>query len=206
MDIHKGNRHTITTDGVIATKTDGQTSRSMKYYPERDISAIAGEIDEITAWSIFRDIAMQAESAATPISPDHVLIDGERFLLAEWSASHDERFTAPEGYSPAWALAATVFYTFLGVHVFQALGGKGQSCTAPIPTLRKDLPDLSQLIVRCLDFNPKNRPELSEITSISDKNIIRCKSHRNDFPPKKNNEFNIFTVDKIDYYWPEEMC
>ena len=205
-DIHIGKTYKITTDGVTAEKTDGKSVRTMKYYPERDIAAIAGEIDELTAWQILRDVADQIGTTDTPIAPEHIFIDGDRFVLSEWSGSEDPRFVAPEGYSPVWALGASVFYVYLGCHVFHGLGGKGQTKTAPIPTLRRGLPDLSRIIIRCLDFNPANRPKPGEVSKIAADNIRRCKSSHSDFPPLKKNTNNPITADEIDAYWPEEMC
>lgn len=206
VEIYKGKKYIITTDGLTAEKSDGSVTRSMKYYPERDITALAGEIDELTAWQIFHDVARQIKDSKTPISPEHIFIDGGGFVLSEWSESFDERFIAPEGYSQVWALAATVFYTYLGCHVFQGLGGKGQTKTAPIPTLRRELPELSELIIRCLDFNPGKRPDMTEIAGIAEENINRCKSQLSDFPPLKKISENTITADEIDAYWPEEMC
>lgn len=206
IEIHKGKKYTISTDGLTAEKTDGCDVRTMKYYPERDIAALAGMIDELTAWKIFRDVAQQANDSKAPICPEHIFIDGDDFTLSGWSESQDIRFTAPEGYSPMWGLASTVFYTYLGSHVFQGLGGKGQTKTAPIPTLRRELPELSNLIIRCLDFNPDKRPDMTEIIGIADENLKRCKSQLSDFPPMKKISENIITADEIDTYWPEEMC
>lgn len=203
---YKGDRFCISTDGVTAEKTDGKTSRQMKYYSERDIVAIAGEIDELTAWKILRDVALQASKSSTPISPSHVFIDGTGFVLSEWSESLDQRFVAPEGYSEAWALAATVFYVFLGCHVFQGLGGRGQTPASPIPVLRKNLGELSSLIVSCLDFKPAKRPTLAEIADIAEKNIERCNGIKNELPRKDIYNHNKVTADEIDSFWPEEMC
>lgn len=205
-EIHRGDKFTITTDGITAEKSDGGNVLRMKYYHERDIAALAGEIDELTAWQIMAAVAKQAKDSATPISPEHIFIDGDGFILSEWSGSRDERFIAPEGYSSVWALAATVFHTYLGCHVFQGLGGKGQTKTAPIPTLRRELPELSNLIIRCLDFNPAKRPGISEIVKIAETNIKRCKASMSDFPPLKEVSENTITADEIDTYWPEEMC
>lgn len=206
MEIHKGKKYTIITDGIMAHKSDGNRQRDMKYYPERDITALAGEIDELTAWQIMSDVARQAAVLKTPISPDHIFIDGEKFILSEWSESEDRRFIAPEGYSPVWALAATVFYVFLGCYVFQGLGGKGQTKTTPIPTLRRELTELSGILIRSLDYNPAKRPVMSEIAIIAEENINRCKSRYDAFPPLKKDSEKIITTDEIDTYWPEKMC
>lgn len=205
MLIHKGSKYEITSSGDTASKSDGTTVRTMKFYPERDLSNISGEIDELTAWRILHDIALQAQSVKTPISPEHILIDGEGFHLSEWSESMDTRFTAPEGFSSVWALGASVCFAYLGCHVFQGLGGSGQSPTAPVPTLRKELPELSALIARCLDFNPMSRPTLKEIVAVSKDNTVRCKSNQSEFPPLKPIVNNIISTDEIDRLWPDEM-
>lgn len=204
LTIHKGNKYTIISDGINARKTDGTDTRTMKYYPERDIAALAGEIDELTAWRIFYDVAKNAE-LASPISPDHIFIDGDGFVLSGWSGGKDKRFLAPEGYCPVWALGATVFFVYLGCHVFQGLGGAGQTATAPVPTLRRELPELSALIVKCLAFNPVARPKMSEIERIARENMKRCETIRIDLPPIKKIPGNNIAPDEIDVYWPEEM-
>lgn len=206
MEIHKCGKYTITTDGITAVKSDGEHVAKMKYYPERDIAAIAGEIDEFTAWQIIYDIASMSSESNTPISPEHIFIDSEHFVLSPWSSSTDEKFTAPEGYSPVWALAATVFYVYLGCHVFQGLGGKGQTATVPIPTLRKEMPELSGLVINCMNFNPSERPSMNEIALIAAVNLKRCSSSRAKFPPVKKNCEEVLPIQEIDVYWPEEMC
>lgn len=206
MIIHKGKKYTITAEGNVAFKSDGKSSKKMKNFPERDINPIAGEIDEITAWIILRDIATQlSEFSTTPVIPEHIFIDGNSFKLSEWSGSTDKRFIAPEGYDPVWALGATVFYTFLGCYVFQGLGGEGQTLMTPIPTLRRDLPELSRLIVTCLNFSPQQRPSLQEIIGTASINIERCKSIQSEFPPLKMADTHAEQIYDIDSYWPEEM-
>lgn len=205
MLIHKGEKYEISSSGDTASKSDGTIVRTMKFYPERDLYNISGEIDELTAWQILLDIAVQAQSVKTPISPDHILIDSNGFHLSEWSESKDSRFVAPEGYSSVWALGASVFFAFLGCHVFQGLGGKGQTATAPVPTLRRELPGLSALISRCLAFKPENRPALKEIESISNENIVRCKATQSKFPPLKSAINQTVKFDEIDLLWPEEI-
>lgn len=206
MLIHKGNKYSIESDGDIAIKSDGDRVRNMKFYPERDTYYIAGEIDELTAWQLLHDIASQAQTIDTPISPDHILIDGSNFHLSEWSESNDIRFTAPEGYSSVWALGASIFYVFLGCHVFQGQGGKGQTATSPVPTLRRELPELSSLIASCLDFNVLKRPSLKEIIDIAEKNMSRCKSKQTEFPPLKTSDNSTVLSDEIERLWPESIC
>lgn len=205
MIIHKGKTYTIESDGMRAVKTDGISTRSMKFYPERDASTIAGNIDELSAWRILHDISSAAISLDTPIHPEHILINDDGFILSEWSQSHDMRFVAPEGYSKVWALGASVFYLYLGCHVFQGLGGKGQTDSAPVPFLRRNMPELSGLLLKCLDFNPSRRPGLSEIKEIAIDNIKRCKSCESVKPPFKPSVVSGVSKDELDTLWPDKM-
>lgn len=205
MQIHKGTKYSIYFNGKEAEKHGGNTTLAMRYFTERDVSAIAGEIDEQTAWQIMYDIAKQADSCNTPIAPEHIFIDGNSFHLSEWSESTDYRLTAPEGYSVQWALAASVFYIYLGCHVFQGLGGAGQTPTSPIPTLRRELPELSKLISRCLEFDKNKRPKMNEIIHIAGENLERCKKLRKEFPPLKSAKCAIVNAENMDKYWPDEM-
>ena len=205
MLIHKGEKYEITSSGETASKSDGTTVRTMKFYPERDLYSISGEIDQLTAWRIFHDISREAMKVKAPISPDHILIDGDGFKISEWSESTDPRFIAPERYSPVWALGASVFFAFLGCHVFQGLGGKGETATSPIPTLRRELPELSGLIARCLAYNPESRPSLQEIAEISKENMARCKSILSQYPPQKAIITDTIKQDEIELLWPDEI-
>lgn len=210
MLIHKGDRYTIALEGDTVRKSDGKGEITMPYYPERDATGIAGEIDELTAWEILRDVAGQAEGADTPVSPEHILIDGPRFILNPHSRSQDRRYMAPAGYDPVWALGASIFYIFLGCDVFQGRGGKGETATTPVPVLRRELPELSRLVADCLAFDPGKRPSLKTIAETAEKNILRCRENLSEFPPVRLNEgedpkIMKISDDDLERWWPEEM-
>ncbi len=205
MKIHSGKKYTVAVrcdrGNMLAVKTaDDGSERTMTYYPERDTSAIAGELDEAGAWRLLADI----EPGDTPVSPSHIFIDGDGFVLSPWSASHDPRFTAPEGYEPVWALGATVFYLVLGTHVFGSRGGKGQSATSPVPVMRASCADLSKLVARCLSFNPSERPTLSEIKEIATDNLRRIAALPPVARPLKSAPVSL-TPDSLSELWPEEI-
>ena len=84
-------------------------------YPEGPASALAGEIDEKTAWQILHDIARSADTSRIAICPDTIFIDNSGFALAENNRGDNTRYKAPEGYSASWALAASVFFIFMGI-------------------------------------------------------------------------------------------
>lgn len=191
---------------VIRVDAAGNATGSMAWYPERDADALAGDIDELTAWTLICDIAAEMRDSGTPVSPRHILIDGAGFRLSELATSHDARFTAPEGYSAVWALGATVFYLFMGCHVFQGLGGKVQTAATPVPVLRRELPELSETVARCLDFSPSRRPDTEELTRIARANIERCKKTAREFPPLREAPAKVYGHDETERLWPEEMA
>lgn len=173
MIIHKGEKYTIELEGSKAVKRCGDYRREMTYFPERDAGSIAGEIDEKDAWQLLLDMANGVATCKTPVSPSHLLITPSGFLLSEWSESHDPAYTAPEGYSPVWAIGATLFFLFMGCKVFHGMGGAGQTVTTPVPTMRRELPELSGFIAGCLAFEPEKRPTLAQIKHIAEENLVR---------------------------------
>lgn len=218
MLLYQSDRTVITTAetdrGTVAEKRQGTAPPArMPYYPERDIAPLAGCIDEATAWQLLADVAQgfvpegreAAQGVETPILPQHVLIDGPHFRLASWSRSRDARFEAPEGYEPRWALAATVFYTFLGCPVFQGGGGRAQRASTPIPTLRSGLPALSSLLAACLSYRPQGRPTMAEILRCAEVNLERCRSAGRQPLPLKAGTQPHPTDDELEKLWPEEM-
>ncbi len=202
MIIHNGAKYQIETATVngreIAVKSGDGKRIEMPYYPERDTSAIAGELDAYGAYSLLSSIPLVSD---TIISPDHIFIDGDRFVLAPHSHTIDERFIAPEGYEPVWALGATVFYLILGCAVFQGRGGKAQHADTPIPFLRADSPLLSNFVARCLSYYPADRPKKAEIASmIEDLKAEADKKHG-----RRARNLPKETAVPISNLWPEEM-
>ena len=204
--LHYGDKYTITTeeiDGQLrAVKTDGERKLTMPYYPERDSSALAGSIDEVTVWSILRDIAKSLPSE-TPVSPEHILIDGDNSVLSEWSRSHDVRFNAHEGYSDIWALGASVFSLLIACDVFNGRGGAMQTATTPIPRISSADSDLSDTVAACLAYNPADRPTADEIVKLAESALQRYGQLKNE--PKLKSFVSHASVDELDLLWPEEM-
>lgn len=203
--IYKGEKYEITTDGIRAYKTGGTTKREMPFFPERDIEALAGDIDEETAWRIVLAVANGWEEKPTPINPAHILIADEGFMVSEWSESTDNRFEAPEGYCAVWALGATTFYMTMGCHVFHGLGGKAQTPSTPVPLLRKDYPELNALVGACLQYEKAKRPEMGSIAGIALKNIERLGKMSQERRKKKNIENGQEGRTELENLWPDEM-
>ncbi|MDE6277052.1 MAG: hypothetical protein K2M06_02990 [Muribaculaceae bacterium] len=212
--IHRGPLYTISVergaDGLleaVKTSVSGEKRRE-EYFPERDTSALAGETSELTAWQILRDVAAElAAGVRVPVEPAHIMIKGEgRFCLNPWSKSKDSAYTAPEGYEPVWALGASVFFLFLGCGVFQGCGGRYQGAGTPVPVMRRNAPELSALVRRCLSFKPSERPEVKEINEIACRAIERLeRPETNVRPLKKSSTITRATPDTLDALWPEKM-
>lgn len=107
-------------------------------YPEGPASALAGEIDEKTAWQILHDIARSADTSRIAICPDTIFIDNSGFALAENNRGDNTRYKAPEGYSASWALAASVFFIFMGIDIFHGRGGSVRMPILRFPLCDKD--------------------------------------------------------------------
>ncbi len=213
MLIHKGKNYIIEaehgSDGTYRaykTAKDGSRREGI-FYPERDCTALAGDTDEYTAWMIIRDVATQlASGSRVPVDPSHIMIAGAgSFKLCEWCSSHDRRFMAPEGYEPVWALGATVFYLVLGCPVFQGGGGGYQQASTPVPMMRRNTPELSALVGKCLCFKPSGRPSVLELKEAAVATIKRIDSTESVRPFKQAHTSPQFVPDMLEKLWPEEM-
>lgn len=212
--IHENERYTIRLgrrpDGALeAVKTDSRGNSSHEdYYPERDVSALAGEATEMMAWQILRDVASEVEAGTNvPVEPSHIMIRGEaRFCLNPWSRSINPAFTAPEGYEAVWALGATVFFLVLGCGVFQGGGGSYQRATTPVPVMRRNAPELSALVGRCLSFKPSARPKVKEIKEMALRAIERLEAAGPGARPLKTKKTAAaLAPDRLEELWPEKI-
>lgn len=203
MIIFKGERHIIRAKGSKALKESPEGMLEMAYFPERDVEAIAGELDEAGAWQLLRDVADQAQNSSVPICPSHILIDGNNFRLAEWSRGYEMAYLSPQGYSASWALGATVFFVFMDCPLFGGEGGKVQRASTPVPSMRKGLEELNEVVSRCLAYNPEERPSLAEIRATAIKNMERLKKEKpaERVLKRKGGEGRT----PLEESWPEEM-
>ena len=217
MLIHKRDNYAIeverTADGTLrAVKTGADGSRREgKFYPERDCSALVGETDEYMAWQIIRDVAAQlGEGCTVPVAPSHIMIAGAGcFELCEWSRGMDARFCAPEGYEPVWALGATIFYLMLGCPVFQGGGGVYQHAATPVPLMRRNAPELSTLVGKCLSFKPSERPSVKELKAEATAVLKRMESAPASRPLRRVQNVGQYrsrdSKSLLDLMWPDEI-
>lgn len=174
-------------------------------YPEGPASALAGEIDEKTAWQILHDIARSADTSRIAICPDTIFIDNSGFALAENNRGDNTRYKAPEGYSASWALAASVFFIFMGIDIFHGRGGSTQTVGTLIPIMRQGLDALNSIIADSLSFDPKHRPTLESIAGVAEKELHRLAAAKEECKQSLTGTTALPTDDNLEKYWPEIM-
>lgn len=208
----------------------GRFAIAFPYCEGRSVDGVAASVSEALLWHLLCDIgsALSAVHAQGyghfDVKPSNILWDGHDFLLSDFGAcrqvnqladpavvidASSYRFCAPElDTHPAtacdiWSLGATIFYLYMGCHVFNGLGGKAQHQNSPLPYMRKNLPALSSLVQRCLSFNPAQRPTASEICDIAQQERARCTQQIPTRPLKVTVTNAGYVADGS--FWPEEM-
>lgn len=210
--INKGAKYTIYLEKCDGTERVckvgvGTPDRYSEYFPERDIAPLAGTMSEKDLWSLISDIVPEIDRSSSKISPQHIFIKNDgHFTLSPYSESDDERFRAPEGYDPIWALGATIFFMVLEVPVFNGYGGRFQKFDTPIPFVRRNMKELSEVVAKCLKYTPLERPSKEDILSIANLNLERLAKSLSKRNIKKNSTSSISHIDvNIDKIWPEKM-
>lgn len=198
------------------------------YCEGRSVDAVASYVSDTMLWLLARDVSSalcmlhQQQFVHGDIKPDHILWDGKKFLLSGFSTCHREscmersylnslsyRFTAPEAhkcYTAAcdiWSLGATLFYLFMGCHVFNGLGGVAQHENSPLPYMRKTLPELSELVQQCLAYKPEQRPDAQFIHKLSSTKVDEGLKQSSVRAIKKV-KIQSKQVQKVSF-WPDEM-
>ena len=199
----------------------------------RSVDGIAGYMSEYHVWRLLRDVssalsALHHEGLGHfDVKPSNILWDEHRFIITDFGACRDleicqkecsvtsdessYRFDAPELlkgiWKPAsdiWSLGATAFNLLMGCHVFNGLGGRAQQQNSPVPYMRKSMPALSELIIRCLAFDYKLRPTADEIVAVAEKQLELQVSKIKERIVRKENE-SIASVENKMYFWEEDM-
>ena len=121
------------------------------------------------------------------------------FTPPEWSKSKN----ALTAESDVWSLGASAFNLINGSFVFNGRGSVMQKENTKIPSLRRDIysEELSDVISKCLSYNPQDRPSPKELIVVAKRMLEKSyvKEHKiNTF--KNNNPTNIH-----EDIWPEKM-
>ena len=105
--------------------------------------------------------------------------------------------------SDIWSLGSSIFNLVMGTQVFSGLGGKAQRKESEIPYMRKSMPELSALVIRCLKYNPADRPTAKEVVTFAEEHLSRIKNIKKIRPLKTAPATPM--KDEYDCFWPEEM-
>jgi serine/threonine protein kinase len=163
------------------------------------------------------------------IKPSNILWNGDMFILSDFSccqkindkksgtspSCNDDkssyRFDAPELFdgervveSDIWSLGATVFYLYMGCHVFNGLGGRSQKRESPLPYMRRTLPELSNLISQCLSYDCSQRPTVDDVVRIAKEQNLQCLSKKL-IRSIKIHENNVTETIINSDFWPDQM-
>lgn len=179
------------------------------------IEEIAGYMPERYVWQMLYEVSSLNNDSKVKINPSNILWDERHFSLAQAdkpiARKNDYQYEAPEvsqgnqsEKSLVWSLAATAFYMHLGCNVFNGRGGKAQEADSPIPYLRKELRDLSELLAQCLNYDAQKRPSLDELNHRAKAQLDKCLSlpHSRKRKGEKSNSVKDVAIDD---FWREEM-
>ncbi len=138
------------------------------------VADMAGCCHEWAAWRMLRDLSAQLATQQPPLhlSPAAIAVsmEGGFSLMEPLAKDANPVYDAPECQNadptPAgmvWSLAATLFYAVMGCNVMNGKGGAAQQPESRLPYMRSEMPDLSVLLQRCLDFYPDRRPAWADL-------------------------------------------
>ena len=150
------------------------------------------------------------------VSPVHIEIkDDDGFALSHQTSTIMEGFVAPEALkdkgteaSTVWSLAATLFYLVMGCQIMNGKGGAAQQESSRLPYMRSSLPQLSELIQRCLSFHPEQRPTMKEINELATQQFSLCTEAVKKGPVIQEKRLDTENQDdesSISDFWPESM-
>lgn len=202
----------------------------LPYCEGRSVDGIAAHFSENMIWQLIQNISSALSAihekgyVHLDIKPSNILWDGKKFMLSDFGActklgdvnredtatdASSYRFDAPElGKQPCsasdiWSLGATIFYLYMGCHVFNGLGGRAQHKDSLLPYMRKSLPELSLLVQKCLDMDPTQRPKSRQILEMASAEIKRLASVSPERPKRRTTANSLNTCNTE--FWPDAM-
>lgn len=168
--------------------------------------AIAGYADERTLWLMLRDIARQLRQLHAQgqvhgaVNARHVTIQGKAFVLCENTSAPEDAPTTPP--DDIWALGALTYQLALGCELFGGRGKKAQKADTPLPVVRHEWNELSQLVRQMLNYTPAMRPTAEIVERAAEQALARPIAPH--WKPRKSAlaEHELST-DELDSLWPD---
>ena len=178
---------------------------------------IAGYTTPRTVWKMMADLTADWKAGRLDsVVPEAISIDGDRFVLSATATNEATAFSAPEVFSQkgntaaadrqaaeVWTIGALAFYTLMGMHVFEGKGGLTQTAHTIVPRIgSQHCPAaMSQLVYRCLSFDPKARPSMSELHQAATEALKEKSKAPKRLVTATGNTYSSSLVS----FWPEEM-
>lgn len=179
------------------------------------IADLAGHANEPTVWKLLKEVSEQAmKQKQFIINPFLVEIGEDGHFMLMPSEVQQTGFDAPEAVNAerkeanaVWSLGATAFFAVMGVQVMNGKGGLEQTKTSRLPYMRSEWPELSELIMQCLQFDPIKRNSLQSIYDKSLQQYEQCLNQIKRGPRFKHTE-QLQSTEKLEKdldFWPETM-
>ncbi|MBR5068141.1 MAG: hypothetical protein IKX25_01935 [Bacteroidales bacterium] len=176
---------------------------------------IAGFATEKNIWQLLLNLSADYNKCVpNGIDPNCIAIAGKEFLLKDNCSGKDiMAFAAPETLgnqseavseaSYIWTIGALTFYTITGTFIFEGKGGETQTKDTEVPRLSSAHAsfELSELIRRCLNYSPTDRPKMNEIHRLATKAL----ASPSDPQKRLTNQTGKSYAKSLIKFWPEEM-
>lgn len=182
---------------------------------ELTLKDIAGFATEKNVWQLLLNLTADCNTYVPDgIAPNCIAIAGKEFLLKDNCPAKDSKaFAAPETFgnqsepvseaSYIWTIGALAFYAINGTNVFEGKGGETQTQDTEVPRLGSAHAsyELSELIRRCLNYSPNNRPKMNEIHRIATNALATPSVPRKRLTSQTGKSY----AKSLIKFWPEEM-
>ena len=180
------------------------------------LNDIAGYATERAVWQMMLDLSMFCDSGKlNNIGSQAVIITGSNFELHNTEVTDNisgRAFSAPESFSNGtdkskasgiWTLGALAFYAITGINVFEGKGGETQTKDTEIPRLSSAHAsrELSELIRRCLNYSPQERPTKEEVEQKAQSALSQPVLPRKRLSSQTGKSYGSSLIK----FWPEEM-
>lgn len=175
---------------------------------------IAGYTTPRTVWKMMADLTSGWQPGRlSHATPKDISIEGDRFQVMTTDGKQSTAFAAPETFgqqakdgqeaAEAWTLGALVFYVLMGMHVFEGKGGLTQTASTVVPRIGSQHcpPAMSQIVYRCLSFDPAARPSLSEVHQTA----VEALAQKPQAPKRLVTAAGTTYKTSLVSFWPEEM-